>query len=60
MEVRESEVLNIKFTDQEISDFRTLLFEVLQATHKPGFGRLELSDDANRSMNLIISELTAE
>jgi stress response protein SCP2 len=58
MKVRESEVLKIKFTDQEISDFRTLMIEVLQATRKTGFGRLELTDDAQKSMNSIISELT--
>lgn len=34
MKIQESEVLKIKFTDQEISDFRTLIFEILQATRK--------------------------
>jgi len=58
MQSQESELLTITFEDTEVSDFRNLMVEIVRATKEPGFKRLKLSKDADRSLSAVMDELT--
>lgn len=58
MTTEEGEYLHIELTGGEVSDFRTLLLDVIKATKLPGVSRLILSPDADRILTTLISHLT--
>ena len=58
MTTEEGEYLHIELTGGEVSDFRTLLLEVIKATKLPGVSRLILSTDADRILTTLITHMT--